>query len=398
MSLTTLGDRKTPSRPVELAFAPNTGLPSDEQELILIGHRGASGASGSSGISNYAAIEISNVADVAAASTEVATKFGDGAELSKMVLAAVRANEAAGTHPAITAIPLPFNVTDFGPSDEALTTAKRIPGKTYLVSPYEGDEPTLLGDLVTAAQVMSGPERTENQQFGTFAVAHIRSVTDPASLPSPDTYNAIVTWLPDTGSPTYSVGEVAAACAAVMAANGRPYNPLDNVVIPGVAAPADSSEWITVGAGLESESALDKGITPLRVKANGEVSFVRTVTTRITYNGVDVTAYYDVQDFNVLFDWRKTVYTRASQSDFVNVKASQEKASDFKGEMIRLAGVFQTLGMFQAVEQLAKYFQVQRSESDRSTFEAVTPVNVIPGLHNILVRVEAGVQFDTFTV
>lgn len=402
MSLTSLGDRKTPSRPVELAFAPETGLPDDAQGLIIVGHRGSGAASGSSGIANYDIVEISNVADETACSGEVVADFGAGSELAKMILAAVRATQDGGTHPFIRAIPLAFADTGFGAADEALVSAKRIPGKTYLVDPYVGTDATTRGKLFAAATTMSGPERTENQQFGTFGVAHIRSVTDPANLPSPDTYNGILTWLPDTGTagdaPAYSVGEIASACAARMAANGRPYNPLDSITVVGIAAPALQADWITVGAGLESETALDKGVTPLRVKANGEVAFVRTVTTRITYNSVPVEAYYDVQDFNVLFDWKKTVWTRASQPDFTNVKASRDKGIDFKGEMVRLAKVFEALGMFQAVSQLAKFFTVQRSDTDRSTFEAVTPVNVIPGLHNILTRVEAGVQFDSFTI
>lgn len=402
MSLTSLEDRKTPSRPVEIAFAPETGLPDDAQGLVIIGHRGDTAASGASGIANYESVEISNVADLDAASGEVAADFGDGSEIAKMILAAVRANAAAGTHPSIRAIPLAHADTGFGASDEALTTAKRVTGKNYVVSPYTGTDATLRGKLFTAAQVMSGPDRTDNQQFGSFGVAHIRSVTNPALLPAADVYNGILTWLPDTGTgvnlPAYSLGEVASACAAMMAANGRPYNPLDSITIPGIAAPALEADWITVGNGLESETALDKGVTPLRVKPNGEVAFVRTVTTRTTFNGVTVTAYYDVQDFNVLFDWRKTVWTRASQPDFTNVKASKAKAQDFNGEMIRLAGVFQSLQMFQNVEQLAKFFSTQRRDSDRSAFEALTPVNVIPGLHNILVRIEAGVQFDTFAI
>jgi phage tail sheath gpL-like len=401
-NITSLGDRLTPSRPVEIAFGPETGLPDDAQSLVIIGHRGSGAASGASGVDNYASVTISNVADVTACSGEVAADFGDGSELAKMVLAAVRANEAAGVHPAIKAIPLAYADTDFGAADAALVAAKRIQGKNYVVSPYAGDSSTLRGKLFTAAEVMSGPDRTDNNQFGSFGVAHIRAVTDPANLPSPDTYHGILTWLPDTGTggdaPAYSVGEIASVAAAKMAANGRPYNPLDSVVLTGVAAPAKDTDWITVGVGLESEVALQAGVTPLCVKPTEEVAFVRTITTRITFNGVRVTAYYDVQDFNVLFDWRKTIWTRENQSDFTNVKASQEKAKDLRGEMVRLAGVFQDLGMFQAVDQLAKYFRVQRRSSDRSTFEVLTPVNVIPGLHNILNRIEAGVQFDTFVV
>ena len=171
------------------------------------------------------------------------------------------------------------------------------------------------------------------------------------------------------------------------------------MVIVGVDAPADNADWITVGAGLESESALNRGWTPLRVKPNEDVAFVRTVTTRITINGsTPATAYYDVQDFQVLYYWRKTLWTRFNQPDFSNVKASVQKARDVKSEAIRLANVFEDQNMFQAVNQLAKQFVVERSETDRHRFDLFTPVNVIPGLHVIATQISAGVQFDSFTI
>lgn len=402
MSLTSLGDRKTPSRPVEIAFAPETGLPSDSKEIILIGHRGDGAASGSSGVVNYTVVAINNVADEAAASGEVVTKFGDGSELAKMVLAAVRVNAAGGVHPAIKCIPLAYSETGFGSSDEALTAAKAVKGE-YLVSCYDGADPTLRDKLEAAAEVMSGPERTENNQFGTHGVVFNRSVTDPSNLPSPDSQYLTAHWMPDTGTgdeaPEYSVAEMAAACAAGCAANIAPFNPLDNVTLDDVPAPAKSTDWITVGAGLMSETALEKGWSPLRVKPNGEVAFVRTVTTRITIDGfTEATAYYDEQDFDVLYFWRKTIYTRAKQPDFMNVKATIEKARELKAEMIRLANVFEDQGMFQQVARLAPDFAVERDTSDRHTFQVLTPVNVVPGLHNILTRVEATTQYDSFTV
>lgn len=405
-NLTSLGDRKTPTRPVELTFAAELGLPSDLQELILIGHRGDDDP-GSTGVIDYTVVNISNIGSVEAASGEAGEKFGDGSELAKMVIAAVRATQDLGVHPAIKCVPLAFDDTGFGPDNAALTAAARVKGE-YLVSPYDAmeNDDDQRADLISTAETMSGPERTENNQFGTFAVALTRQVTDPAELPSPDTYNAILIDFPDTGTgddePTQLVGEQAAACAARMAANPAPFNPLNNIVVTGLDVPAQNSDWITVGPAMESEAILVKGWTPLRVLPNGEeVAFVRTVTSRITTDGAGgpvVTAYYDVQDFNVLFFWRKTVYTRDKQPDFTNVKATVDKAKDLKGEMIRLAFVFQDATMFQNVAQLAPYFKVQRRASDRSTFEVRTPVNVVPGLHNILTNVEATTLFDSFVV
>lgn len=394
MALTSIGQQRTPGRPVEITFEAETGLPSDLQEVLLIGHA----ASGSTGINTV--IEISNVGDLAAASGEVATKFGDGSELAKMVLAAIRANEGGSTFPAIKCVPLDSTDVAFGTADAALTAAKTVKAE-YLVSPYAASDQTLTDKVEETAEVMSGAQRVENNQFGTIGVAFERAEDDASNLFQYDSQFLCAIWLRDNGTPDYSIGEMAAACAAKMAANGVPFNPLDSVTIPGIDAPADRADWPTIGAGLESETALDKGWTPLMVKPNGDVAFVRTVTTRRTQDAdgvTEVNAYYDVQDFNVLYFWRKTIFTRFNQSDFKQRKASNETAREIKAELIRLATAFQDDNMFQAVDQLAKQFQVERNATDRHRFDVRTPVNVIPGLHVIATNVAASTQFDTITI
>lgn len=400
MALTSIGYQKTPGRPVEITFAAELGLPTDQQELLLIGH----GASGMAASALYTATVISNVADLKAASGEVAAKFGDGSELSKMILAAVTANLGGGTFPAIKAVALASSDTDFGATDAALVAAKKVKAE-YLVSPYDLQDATLRDKLKLAVIEMSGPHRVHNNQFGTLGVLANRSVTDAANLASPDTLSLVPIWLRDTGTadnaPDYSIGELAAMAAARMASNLSPFNPLDDVTINGLVAPKLSSDWITVGAGLESEVALGRGVTPLRVKPNGEVSFVRTVTARLSNDGSGtpvVTAYYDVQDFNVLFFFRKAIYTRFAQPDFKQRKASDDTGREIKSEAIRLATVFEDAGMFQAVSKLAKYFQVERNISDRHRIDLKIPVNVVPGLHVIATNIEAGTMFDVITV
>lgn len=393
MALTSIGSQKTPARPVEITFAAETGLPSDNQELLLIGHA-ASGATGTNSI-----VSINNVASVADATEEAETKFGSGSELAKMVIAAVTANQGGGTFPSIKTCPLASDETSI---PTAAQTAIQAVKAEFLVSPYDGQDDTTERDLVKAmALAMSGAQRVSNNQFGTFGVIGNFNVTDPSVLTQFDTQYLIGIWLRDSGSPDYSVGELAAAAAAKMAANVIPYNPLDDVTIGGVDAPADSGDNITVGAGLESEACLNRGWTPLFVKPNGEVAFVRTVTGRLSADGTGspvVTAYYDVQDFQVLYFWRKTLYTRFAQPDFKQTKASNDAARTLKSEAIRLAQTFEDQNMFQAVGQLAKSFQVERNVSDRHRFDFKTPVNVIPGLHVVATNVEATTLFDVITL
>lgn len=390
----TIGSQKTPGRPIEITFLADLGLPSDNQELLLFG-RAASGATGT-----YTVITISAVSDYAAAQIEAETKFGSGSELAKMVVAAVKANQSAGrgTFPAIKCVPIPSDRNDFGATDQALTAALNAKAE-FVVSPFDADDATLRGKLKDHCAAVSGAQRVENNQYGSIGVAANIDVTDPANLATPDSQYLSLVYFRDSGTPAYSLGEIAAAYAAVCAGNISPFVPADNYVIGGLAAPATQSDWLAIGAGLESETALVKGWTPLRVKPNGEVTIVRSITTRTTVDGVvAATSYYDVPDFQVLYFWRKTLFTRFNQPDLKNVKASDATAKTLLGEVVRLAGLFEDNEMFQHVAELAKQFTVTRSLSDRHRFDVKTPVNVIPGLHVVATTVQASTQYDTITV
>lgn len=396
MALTDIADQRTPGRPVSVTFAAETGLPSANQEVLLIGHKDA--ASGT--IAAYAVTTISNSGDLTAGKAEAEAKFGAGSELAKMVEAAILANSGASTLPQLKCIPLAYADVGFGASDDALVTARKVKAE-FIVSPYDGTETSLRNKLKVHVALVSGAQRVENNQFGTIGVVANYDETDPSLLPKFDTQYVSGFWLRDTGSPAYSLGELAAACAAKMAGNAVPFNPQDSVTLVGVDAPADSSDYITVGAGLESEACLGQGWTPLYVKPNTEVAFVRTVTGRMSPDGSGtpvVTSYYDVQDFMVLYFFRKTIWTRFSQSDFKQAKASDEKALLARSEAIRLASAFEDAGMFQKVQQLSKLFQVERSITDRHRFDVKIPVNVIPGLHVIATNIEATTQYDIITI
>lgn len=393
MALTSIGQQKTPARPTEITFAADTGLPSDLQIVLLAGHANA-GATGTNTV-----VTINNVADAALAKTEAELKFGVGSELAKMVVAAVKANAGGSTFPALKACVLAS--TDTGFDADAQDAIQRTRAE-FLVTPYDLHVATTNRNTLKAMAIaMSGAQRVSNNQFGTVGWGFNRTVSDPSLLFKFDTQFMLGAWLYDSGSPAYTIAEMAAATAARAAAGGVPFNPMDDVTIENVDAPALVGDWPTVGAGLESESALNQGWAPLWVKPNGEVAFVRTVTGRLSADGTGtpvVTSYYDLQDFQVLYYFRKAIYTRFSQPDFKQVKASDAVGLNIKAEAIRLATEFENQGMFQAVSQLAKKFQVQRNASDRSRFDLLVPVNVVPGLHVIATNIEATTEFDTITL
>jgi phage tail sheath gpL-like len=403
VGLTDIGTQRTPGRPTEITFGPNLSLPASIQPIVLIGHRGASGAaSGSSGIANYQAVTISNVASIAGASAEAIADFGSGSELAKMVIAAVTALVEQDTvFPPMVAIPLAQVDTDWGNgTNQALTTLDKITAGV-VISCYDAQlSQTNFNALITECKSMSGPQRVENQQFGTTAVGATMNVASPSSLVKYDTQNAVAFFLRDqSGLNPDTPATLAARCGALIQANDVPYLPLNNVVVGGATPPTNDSDNLTIGAGLESEVTLGQGWSPLKVTPTEAVAFVRTVTTRLTSDGTTpVNSYFDFQDFQVLYFFRESVYDREQQPDFANVKASVQTAKALKAAIIAIMDEFEADGMFQAVAQLAAQVQVVRNSSSRDRFDCLWPVNVIPGLAVIANNIQAGTQFDTFTV
>lgn len=397
MALTNIGIQKTPGDPIEIVFAASTALPSPLATVLLMGHA----ASGATGVNTV--VTINNYADSVAGAAEAATKFGAGSEAAKMVVAAILANEAIGASSFPPLLVVPLASTDVSIAVAAQNAIKQRQGQMdFLVTPYDLDsaaaEQTI---LKTLAVTLSGASRTQMQQYGSFGVGASRKA-DPSTLDDMDTEFLVGIWHRDTtGVNPYSLGEISAACAAEMAGNTVPFNPLDSLEVGGATPSTDPADYPTVGAGLESEACLNRGWTPLKTTPAGAVAFVRTVTSRLTVNGAGVTPvneYIDVQDFQVLYYWRKTLASRFSQTDLTRTKASNGMARNITGEVIRLAQTFEDQNMFEAVTKLAKQFKIERNASDRGRFDVQTPVNVIPGLHVIAAQVQATTLFDVITL
>lgn len=406
--VSTIGTQKTPANPVDVLLGPSLGLPAVPTNVILIGNMGATGGStgviSASGYSTpYTAVQIVNRGSVAAASSEAFLKFGSGSELAKMVIAAVQAVAGGSNFPAITAIPLASGVTTL--NAQAIAALDPLPGIPFVATQFDAQsDQTNTNLLVAEIATMSGALRTPQGQFGAFGVGATMA-TAPLNASTLKEYNTqffVPIFFYDSGSlgaNPYSVGETAAAAAAVLAANPVPFNGLDSVAVPGVPTPLNQADWLTVGGGLQSEAVLGQGWVPMRVLVSGQVAFVRTVTSRIFLaDGVTpATAYFDVQDFESLYFFRDTVATRFAQPDFMNQKASQGNAKAAKGEVIRLAQVFQDQGMFQAVSELSPLIQIQNNQQQRGRFDIYVPVNVVPNLHEIATDIVGTTLFDNFT-
>lgn len=399
MGLTSIANQLTPGRPTQITFGPQTGLPNSTMAVLIIGHMAASGSAASgtqSATGAYIPLNLVNVADPVAASGEAAGYFGAGTELAAMIVAAVKANQDTGNFVPLVACPL-------APADADLSKVVNAIDKqpvSFVVSPFDANNNAIHTPMITEVIAMSAAGRVQNNQYGSFLVACNRNAASPSTLFKYDTPAMIGIWLRDTGVQAQLIGEVAASCAAQLAGLQIPFNPINGRVLGNVNAPLAQADWISVGAGLESETALAQGWSPLRILPNGTVAWVRSRTARVTTgDGVTaVTGYFDVQDFLVLYYWRKTLVTRFNQPDLTQTKASAQAAQLILAEVIRLAGTFEDQNMFQDIKDLAKLFLVQRNLTDRSRFDVYTPVNVIPGLMVIATNIQASTQGDFVTV
>ncbi len=175
--------------------------------------------------------------------------------------------------------------------------------------------------------------------------------------------------------------EVAAALAAVIAAEEDPARPLNTLALAGIAAPKVSAR----ASKAEIESCLYNGVTPLVVSDDGRESVlisraVMTYTTTAT--GVDDPSWLDITSI------RSMDYVRKAWRQRITLRFPREKMT---ARVIR-AVRSETLDVLLRCEELEIVHNV-RALKDQIVFEPSTqqvgtlvgrvPCNVVPGLHRV---------------
>lgn len=198
MNLTDISNRLTPSTPIELTFGQQpTAL--GAKIATLIGHKKA-GASGA----DYAVKTVINVGDSKAARAEVEAYAGTGAEIALMAEAFVACNQkvssgARANFPGFRVVLLPSTVTDFGPSDAALSAINLL-REDFVVSPYDASNATLRNKIQVFVGQLNGADRDLNGQFGSYGiVASLEDLTDALDL-GVDIYFMAIPYLQDTNT------------------------------------------------------------------------------------------------------------------------------------------------------------------------------------------------------
>lgn len=394
MGLTSITDRLTPSSPIELTFGaqPSAG---GRKFATLFCHKKATGATAT----DWQVYTVLNCADALAVKAELDPLGGTDGEATKMAQAFINAvAKTGGSNFGLFRICfMPNAETGFGSGSEAQAAIQAL-RSDLLVNPYDfltsaAAQTALKGIAIT----LSGADRDGLGQFGTTAVsATLASKTTVTAMTVVDSQYSLLVGMPDTdGSVSQSVGEVAAAMAALMLGSAFPYLPLDSAEVGGLLPPTLLSDRVILGPSSDSELFLQKGVVPLYVDAAGKVRVVRSVLSQTTTNGtIPKTAYLDWQDVQTLYDFREDCYIAVNSPNLRPGKASKQAAGLIKDEVLRIADRYEENLAFQNVAQSAKLFQVAISATSRGRIDFKIPVDVIPGLH----VVAGNIQGTVFTL
>jgi phage tail sheath gpL-like len=342
---------------------------------------------------------INNYGDPSAAELECTGYFGANSEMGEMVVAAIKgvlfSSLETKLFPPIVCITL-VNGAASSTLAAQFGTMLSVPAP-YMALAFDGSDSTALTALQNHLTAINGNDRGDNGQFGSFGFMAVQSDTSTASPIGIGAASQAIClpWLRDLAiNKSNTSAQIASAYAAVCASLGGPFLPLDGVTVGGLIAPVSSADWHTTGDTGTVALGLNAGLSPLVVNAGGKVLISRSITTSRVVASVEDVAYYDMQDWQVLYYLRKNIYVIASQPRYKQAKASIQKIQALKSEILKACGTMEELEMLQYVSLLADQFTADRSPLNRHAAVYRVPVNCVPGFHNKGIELNAGVAFD----
>lgn len=394
MAIPVFNFTRNPSVKVSVATQVDSLVQADN-ELIIIGRKAASGGSIAANGSTY----IDNFGDPVAAAAECVTKFGASTELQEQVVAAISgvlySNLESKLFPKIRCLVLASTATS---ADLAALFALylSIP-MPYVAIPFNASDSVAIAALKAHVVAISASDRGDNGQFGSFGFIAADAATGTVTPigEAAASQNVCIPWLRDTaGSKANKIHAVTAAYAALCASLGIPFLPLNGVKVGGLVAPASAADYHTPGDAGTVALGLDSGLVPLQVNTGGEVLVSRSITTSRVVSGSPDSAYYDMQDWQVLYYLRKNAYVIAMQPRYKIAKATVQKLQSLRSELIQICKRLEDLEMLQHVDKFADQFTVDRQPNNRHAAVYRVPVNVVPGFHNKGIALVGTTQFD----
>jgi hypothetical protein len=166
-ALNDIANRLTPSVPQEITYAAQPTA-TGRKFATLFAHMAQVPGTGMP----YQVYRVVNVGVPASAQAEVDAVAGFGSQAGKMAYAFVAANALiaqARSFPAFQIVLLPYTELYFGPNQEAILAAQNL-RCDFLVSCYPAGDSTNRTTLLNLANLLTGPDRDLQGQFGSFAM------------------------------------------------------------------------------------------------------------------------------------------------------------------------------------------------------------------------------------
>ncbi|MGZ3696482.1 MAG: hypothetical protein ACXWPM_00035 [Bdellovibrionota bacterium] len=375
---------------INFTRAPGTKVPIDIQSttlapadnaLVLIGHMANGGGTADAGVP----LQIENFGDHAAAQDECDLAFGGGAELTEMVVAAIKAIETSDLNPKvfppITVLPMAFADNDMA---TLLANNVGLP-MPFVAQPYPASDSAHSSDFKDHLIAISGDDRGRLGQFGSFGFTGtdeaLSAVSTEGETGASETM--LFPWLRDLNVvKANDTHELAAAIAALCAANGLPFLPLNDVKAGGLKPPTDAKDQHTPGDAGTEAAGLEVGVIPLMTNFDGSIHVSRTVTSRRTQQNVADVDYIDLQDWQTLYYLRKQIYLLTQQDRYKRARNSAKKQNALKSEVIHILQEAEKLEMVADVQgHVADILVTPAPGGDIYATQIDVPADVIPGFH-----------------
>lgn len=185
-------------------------------------------------------------------------------------------------------------------------------------------------------------------------------------------------------SPAMTISQVTACHAALVSQAGVPFYPVNGSVALGMFPNTTKSQQVSVGPTTYSELIMQQGWTVYSVnQQTGQVYVVRPITTLTEVGSLADIEYYPVTTWQVVGEWKKTIYNLSQQVTYTNAKNSPAIRQQLQGAVQGQALLFGQLTMFEFVQQYIKQFTVTLSLTNPSLLVVNTPAVITPELSAI---------------
>ena len=376
-----------------------SALSQSTKTLVIIGHLSVAGGTVAAGVPQI----IENFGNPDDAKTECDGYFGADSEIGEMVVAAINSilytnsdNEGKNIEfPVLKCIPMANGDDDL----EAFLGKLLTVPMPHVVVPYDITDDTSRAALKDHLVAISGQGRGVHQQYGSFgymgAFGELATVSPLAIAEATQVLS--FPWLRDTAAgKANKLHEVAAAYAAICAGNAYPFNPVNDVKLGKVDPPSQVDDYHTGGDAGTVALGLAAGLVPLMVNAAGEVVISRSITALRSNEASPDAAYYDIQDWQVLYEYRYQAHVISQRQEFTNKKRTTDRTKELRTALIKRARDMQDDEALQHVDELVDQFTITIPKDNRHAAIYKTPLNVVPGFHQKGIDVIGTDEFDVF--